>query len=355
MQSRAKSFNLEAVGQTANSAFREAKSDERDALLTAAIANAQTSAAEGILDAVVEMLAAGPAGFTRDQRLLTRLVRARPELAAQRSVWDTDDPAAVWAAVKFVRAKGMRRAIVSAMVEQGADVNRSAVLEAWPTAADVVLDTLAAGDGRVAGGEEWLTALSPEAVGVWAAAAAADEPDTFLRLLEMLPGAVVAEMSGDAFDELAFDKLETPALLSVFLGGIGSRSPKHGVAATRAYGGLYEPALAGQLGGVRDRLDALQVDVPVWDVALRLSRSLNRAYQENPTWPLTAIGHLPAPAFAALVASDSKAELARRVVAQHIELDQAQLDVISRLIASKSDRDSLAKTLRSLLSAVNPF
>ena len=124
--------------------------------------------------------------------------------------------------------------------------------------------------------------------------------------------------------------------------------------ATASYGRLYPLALDEALGEARRQLETADVDVPAWDMALRLARLLNRAFKLKP-WPLRPILGLERDSFRALITADSKAGLARRIAAASDEPSPWQAEDLSDVIADRSDREGVKEAILALFSRISPF
>ena len=324
--------------------------------LAAAVEKPSSTLGRAILDSAVEAFSDGAPPWTREQQdIIVRLVGARPEIAANPEVWTIAEPSPLWSAVRHARAQKLRRPIVHAMVRAGAAVPEREVAEAWSNVFDTVLAAVAEDDLDPDAAARWLAAGAPEHVAEWARSLLDSDPKRFNKLAGLLPPEVISSLPAAHLHALACRPEASPTtLMSVFLAAIRDHAKSSAEVAVICYDRLYPLAITENLGAARSQLDNVDVDVPSWEPALRLARLLNRGFKEHP-WPTAPIFRLRREPFEALISADSKAGLARRLVAAESEPNAWQGRALADIIAERMDRDGVRQLVLSVLSRVNPF
>lgn len=349
-------FGSSPVTSMALDAIDGMTADEVVRTLAAALETPTTGLANKILNLVAETFAEAIPSWPHDQQeLIFRVVRARPQIAANPEVWKTAEPSLLWPAVRPARTQKLRRPIAHAMVLSGATVPEGDVATAWSNVYDAALAAVAQEDVDPVGAARWLAAGTSEQVGKWANMLLESDPDRFAQLAEVIPPDVISTIPVASLKGLAGRPDARPTtLMSVFLAAVRDGAQSSAEVATLSYDRLYPLAREEGLGGARTQLDKVEIDVPPWDAALRVARLLNRAFKKQ-GWPLAPIFCLHSEPFKALISADSKAGLARRLVAAEVEPSKWQKTALADVIADRADKDGVRELVLSVLSRVNPF
>jgi hypothetical protein len=291
-------------------------------------------------------LVADPAG-------VVALLRLRPTFAQNPEIWQALKPDDAWEALRRVRGKKQRVEVITSIAEAGLSLDVDRVATEWKDVVPLVAARLLSDNVTDERLWPWLDSLtlSEKRELLSNANGAVDLAEAVIRRLEphqiaRWPLVDLRAVTAHTRDPLVQAKLFLAALANV-------TKPTWAEVAVGVYGSLYESAVAEggvRLGAARELLAELERDSrPDWDVGARLARALNRALK-NGRWPAAAaLGCRNESAFRALLESDDRAGLARRILEallkEPIAMEDWQRSALFETTTQNADRDALADLL----------
>lgn len=289
-----------------------------------------------------------------DPQALLALLRLRPQLAADGTLWQALPPDQLWSVVKRVRGANQRVALLSGAVLSGAVLNAEESASDWPNTMAPLVQRLT-DEG-----------LDDDRLGPWLNVLSADDRQTLAnrdgqpsnlvaQLVERMETDELKRWEPQRLRALLAQPLPARATARIFTASLSMpQRPTWAPTAVAAYEQLYCAAFAESLGDARPLLAHLAAEEePEWDVGKRLARTLNRCLKQS-RWPvLAALECHDRKAFLALIEADDKAGLARRVLTAVVEkrskaAQQWQLDVLVETATLRADPSWTAKFLKTL-------
>ncbi len=297
-----------------------------------------------------------------DSRAVVQLVNLWPDYLLNPEVWRAVSADDLWSVAEKARGTRRKVGILTAALNARADLSPEVVVSRWRASPRLIFEALAAVNLDPQDATRWLAALPPKTVAEFVRR---EEAPAFLLIaaLEVLPTSTVAALPAQMIHRLLAEMnlgLASATLLAAALSKTSSRS--WGDIAVMALNQVAPIVKKDALGAQRDRFREVEADLPEWDIFARLGRALNRAYKGR-AWVITSLLDLrDRDAFFAIIDADAHASLARDLFIAAAE-DSASVKgwqnaLLAGVIAEKSDRDVLQKTLETMgriASAVREF
>ena len=294
-------------------------------------------------DALKDWLAAYPSG-------VAKLLRVRPILASDPEIWRALGPDEAWEALRRLRGKNQRVEVIAAMVRSGLEIDSVQVAQAWAGTGLAVAERLVdegVTDERLG---PWIDTLSVAQKHEFAKRAN-QSPQVLAAVTASVDPAQLAEWDLSLLLQVAATTVDPVVQAKLFLAALHQTGkPTWAGLGVAAYERVYQIAVAKPakpLGEARDLLaDVARDELPDWDVGARVAKAMNRALKQD-RWPaVAALACRNKPAFLALIRSDEKAGLARRILEAAFDaptdMEDWQRSALFDITRKKADRDALA-------------
>jgi hypothetical protein len=318
-----------------------------------AIGDPRQPFAQAFLESVVDQLTGAALGkwARQDPAGVLRLAEYRPELSHEPEVWRSVKPKKLWSVAREQRGSNQRLATLLAIVSAQAHVEPAEVLRSWRNGAELVLRAISEADPPKSEVYRWLRRIPEDTLASYLAKAESPSPVLVREALEHLSVDAISRLPVAMLRPIVDEKPtgdHAAALLAAALQQTSDPSwVDLGVAAFERFATAPRDQ---RINAARNRLDLARGSDG--DVRKKAATAINRALKGN-HWRSTAALTLDdREAFRAVIEGDRDASLARRLLVEAADsqtpIKAWQHTIISKAIASRSDRDSLLKTLEGV-------